>query len=398
MLSQTSRPVIEATLPVIGERIVDITTDFYARLFSAHPELLDGVFSRANQRSGEQAKALAGSIAAFAGFLLQHPDAVPERVLSRIAHKHTSLGIRPEQYQVVYEHLFAAIAANLEGIITEEIAAAWTEVYWLMADALIKVESGLYAEQANDRDWMPWRVTARSAAGTDAMTFVLEPADDTPVTPARAGQYVSVRVLTTDGLRQARQYSLTGFGTSRSITVRRDDDGEISPVLYDSVRLGDVVELSNPYGEVVLQPSPRPLVLVTAGIGCTPTASMLSALVAEESERQVMVLHAEHDLPRWAHAESTQALLPLLARAELHVWLQDAAGARLRTGTVHEGRMDLGEVALPADAQVFLCGPLPFMRSVRDQAVASGIPAADIDYEVFGPDVWGAEDEAFAAA
>jgi len=37
---------------------------------------------------------------------------------------------------------------------------------------------------------------------------------------------------------------------------------------------------------------------------------------------------------------------------------------------------------------VYLCGPLPFMRSIRSQAITAGIPATDIHYEVFGPDVW----------
>ncbi|HEX7201147.1 MAG TPA: globin domain-containing protein, partial [Arthrobacter sp.] len=113
MLSEKSRPVIEATLPLVGSRIGAITPKFYSRLFAAHPELLDGLFSRSNQRSGNQQQALAGSIAAFAGHLLSNPGTLPEAVLSRIAHKHASLGITEPQYQVVYEHLFAAIAEDL---------------------------------------------------------------------------------------------------------------------------------------------------------------------------------------------------------------------------------------------------------------------------------------------
>ena len=49
MLSEKSRPVIEATLPVIAGRLDEITPKFYRRLFDVHPELLDGMFSRANQ-------------------------------------------------------------------------------------------------------------------------------------------------------------------------------------------------------------------------------------------------------------------------------------------------------------------------------------------------------------
>ncbi|MEV7326037.1 hypothetical protein [Streptomyces sp. NPDC093970] len=43
---------------------------------------------------------------------------------------------------------------------------------------------------------------------------------------------------------------------------------------------------------------------------------------------------------------------------------------------------------LPHDeATVFLCGPLPFMRAVRGQPLAAGVPAQRIRYEVFGPDL-----------
>ena len=187
MLSDKSFPVIEATLPLVGSRIGEITPKFYARLFAAHPELLDGLFSRSNQRNGNQQQALAGSIAAFATHLVNNPGTLPETVLARIAHRHASLGITEPQYQVVYEHLFAAIAEDLAEVITPEIAEAWTEVYWLMADALIKLEKGLYAAQANGTMWSPWRVAAKTAAGTGSMTFTLEPADDTPITPALPG-------------------------------------------------------------------------------------------------------------------------------------------------------------------------------------------------------------------
>lgn len=51
------------------------------------------------------------------------------------------------------------------------------------------------------------------------------------------------------------------------------------------------------------------------------------------------------------------------------------------------GYMDLTE-ALTEDAQVYLCGPLPFMNAVRNQALEAGVPAERIHYEVFGPDVW----------
>ena len=63
----------------------------------------------------------------------------------RIAHKHASLGIRPDQYQVVYDNLMWAIGDVLGDAVTPQVADAWDEVYWLMANALINQERGLYS-------------------------------------------------------------------------------------------------------------------------------------------------------------------------------------------------------------------------------------------------------------
>src|SRR3954467_1788040 len=98
-LSERSRPVIEATLPVVGEHIGTIAQRFYQHLFGEHPELLDGLFNRGNQAEGTPQRATAGSVAMFAGALVSNPDRLPEQLLHRVAHKHASLGLRPDQYQ-----------------------------------------------------------------------------------------------------------------------------------------------------------------------------------------------------------------------------------------------------------------------------------------------------------
>ncbi|PYI37864.1 hemin transporter [Arthrobacter psychrolactophilus] len=384
MLSEKSRPLIVATLPLVGSRLGAITPNFYRRLFAAHPELLNGLFSRANQSNGEQQKALAGSIAGFATALVAHPELLPEQMLSRIAHKHTSLGITEDQYQVVYRHLFDAIAEELADVITAEIAEAWSEVYWLMANALIKIEKGLYAFQANDKIWMPWTVVEKNQAGTDSITFVLEPADDTAVTIARPGQFVSVRVALPDGLLQCRQYSLSADVESisrRIFTTKRDDGGEVSPVLHRDVKVGDAVELSNPYGDVTLDGA-GPVVFATAGIGCTPSASALRALVTAGEDREVLVLHAEKNLEAWALRDQMTADIESIDGARLQLWLEEP------TAGFHTGFMSLEGLDLPTDASMYVCGPLPFMKAMRNQAIEAGIPSTKIHYEVFGPDLW----------
>jgi nitric oxide dioxygenase len=383
MLSPQSLPLIEATLPLVGERMPQIARNFYNRMLTAHPELFDGLFSRSNQKNGSQQQALAGSIAVFATHLVQNPGTTPEAMLSRIAHKHISLDIQPEQYDIVYKYLFEGIADELSDVITAEIAAAWTEVYWLMAHALIKMEKGLYAGLASDKPLAPWTVVKKEAAGTDSVTFTLEPADDTPVTPALPGQYVSVTATMPDGIRQVRQYSLSaGTATTRVFTTKLDADGEVSPVLHRDVQVGDTLILSVPCGDITLDQGTGPLILASAGIGCTPSASILRSLVDTGSKREVLVLHAESNLERWALRDQMNEDVALLEAAELELWLEIPSEGH------HEGFMSLENVTIPEDASVYLCGPLPFMRSLRAQALQSGVPADRIHYEIFGPDLW----------
>jgi nitric oxide dioxygenase len=53
--------------------------------------------------------------------------------------------------------------------------------------------------------------------------------------------------------------------------------------------------------------------------------------------------------------------------------------------------MALDGLDLPDGAAYYLCGPLPFMQTVRSALVDRGVPPKDIQYEVFGPDLWQAD-------
>ncbi|MFE7860783.1 globin domain-containing protein [Streptomyces sp. NPDC057403] len=391
MLSESAAVTVRATLPAVGAHLDEITERFYAGLFTARPELLRDLFNRGNQAAGTQRQALAGSIAAFATHLLEHPDSRPDAMLARIAHKHASLGVTPEQYALVHEHLFAAIAGVLGEAVTPEVAAAWDEVYWLMANALVAIEKRLYKE-SGEPGWRNWEVVERVAETADVVTFRLRPADGGPVADFRAGQYVSVRAELPDGARQIRQYSLSGApgSTLRQISVKRvrDDgdapDGEVSNHLHARVREGDVLELSAPYGDLVLDDAAgTPLLLASAGIGVTPMVAMLARLAETGHRAPVTVVHGDRSPADHALRADHEAYAGKLPDAAVHFWYERDATPGARTGLV-----DLDAVDVAAGTRAYLCGPLPFMRAVRAQLIDRGVAPADVHYEVFGPDLW----------
>ncbi|MCQ9131676.1 globin domain-containing protein [Streptomyces hilarionis] len=397
MLSAESAALVRATLPAVAGALDEITARFYATMFHDRPELLDGMFNRGNQASGAQRRALAGSIAGFAGALLENPTARPDALLSRIAHKHAAVGVTDDQYTIVHKYLFGAIAEVLGDAVTAEVAAAWDEVYWLMAGALISREALLYQDAGVQPGgiWRPWTVVERRVETSDVVSFALRPADGEPAPRARAGQYVSVRVAVADGTHQLRQYTLSSApgGDRRRITVKRvtgdadGPDGEVSTLLHDTVREGDELLLSAPFGDVFLDEpaAAAPLVLVSAGIGCTPMTGILAHLAAVGSTRPVLVLHADRSPADHALRTETHDLVAQLPHARAVFWYEHPGAQEPDART---GLMDLGGVELPDDATVFLCGPLPFMRDVRGRLLNAGVPAQRIRYEVFGPDLW----------
>jgi nitric oxide dioxygenase len=399
VLSDRSRPVIEATLPVVADHIEEIATRFYTHLFGEHPQLLDGIFNRGNQAEKTQQMALAGSVAVFAGSLVKVPEQLPEHLLSRIAHKHASLGITPAQYDVVHDNLFWAIVDVLGDAVTPEVAAAWDEVYWLMAYALINQERGLYSARGvrPETVWREWEVVEKIPETDDVVTFRMRRVDDRLVKTSLPGQYVTVQVPMPDSVRQPRQYSLTRAddGEHRQFAVKRvrgggKPDGEVSNHLFDRVQVGDRLTMSLPFGDVVLDDSGRPVVFASAGIGVTPMAGMLSHLVTAGSHLPITLLHADVDEASFALRRQIVEDVGRLAGATAHVWYERGAESTLPVD-VHAGVMNLDDVKLPHDAVYYLCGPLPFMQAVRSALIERNVPPRDIQYEVFGPDLWQAD-------
>jgi nitric oxide dioxygenase len=399
VLSDRSRPVIEATLPVVADNIEEIATRFYEHLFGAHPELFDGVFNRGNQAERSQQMALAGSVAVFASSLVKVPEQLPEHLLSRIAHKHASLGIAPELYDVVHEHLFWAIVDVLGDAVTADVAAAWDEVYWLMAYALINQERGLYSARGvrPETVWREWEVAEKIQETDEVVTFRMRRTDDRLVRTSLPGQYVTVQVPMPDGVRQPRQYSLTKAddGEHRQFSVKRvrgegKPDGEVSNHLCDNVEVGARLTLSAPFGDVVLDDSGRPVVFASAGIGVTPMAGMLNHLVTAGSNLPITVLHADMNEGTFALRQQILEDVERLPGATVHVWYEHGPQSSLPVD-VHGGIMNLDDVKLPDGAGYYLCGPLPFMQGIRSALIDRGVPARDIQYEVFGPDLWQAD-------
>lgn len=396
-LSPESEQIVAATAGVVAEHAEQITSVFYPDMFAAHPELMR-VFNKANQAIGEQPQALAASVVAFAVQLVdpEAPDFTP--VMQRIAHKHVSLGIKAHEYTIVGHHLLKAVKTVLGDAITPEIAAAWDEVYWLFGCSLIAEEAKLYALAGTDpaHPWGQYRVVERFEESEDVFSLLLAPVRG-EIPSHRTGQYVAIAVDLPNGERQPRQYTISSGprGDSLRVTVKRvhgvngAPDGQVSSWLHANARPGSILDVSQPAGDLVLDESDRtPLVLVSAGIGITPIAAIMEDLSRRQPDRTIRLFHADKSHDHHALYASLRRQVLAMSDARCQMWYEEEAEEAPTLHPARSGFMDLSDIEVPSDAQVFMCGPLPFMRTSRLALMEKGIHGENIHYEVFGPDLW----------
>ena len=138
--------IIKSTVLILQKHGLEITQVFYQQMLTAHPELKT-MFDPEAQKDGSQARRLAGAILAYAANI-DRLDQLTGAV-DKIAQKHISLNVLPEQYPIVGEHLLGAIKTVLgEDVATPEVIDAWAAAYGQLADIMIAREKVLYDEAA----------------------------------------------------------------------------------------------------------------------------------------------------------------------------------------------------------------------------------------------------------
>jgi nitric oxide dioxygenase len=120
---------------------------------------------------------------------------------------------------------------------------------------------------------------------------------------------------------------------------------------------------------------------------------MLKA-VLRNSDRQVVFVHGARNGRVHAMKERLQASADTNRRLTSIVFYEHPLDTDIQGYDYdHAGRVDLRRVSaavLKPDADYYICGPIPFMRSQVDTLKALGTPEGRIHYEVFGTDVFDA--------
>lgn len=208
---------------------------------------------------------------------------------------------------------------------------------------------------------------------TDSVTLILRP--NANWKGFTAGQFVRLSVEI-DGVWRTRCYSPADSQFRRDgkieLTIKVDPNGLVSTYLRTSARPGMVVRLSQATGDFILPlPHPRRILLISGGSGITPVMSMLRTLCDKAFNGKITFLHYSNTADDLIYREELDALAAKyeslkIVRAYTNAEDGDLAGF---FGREHLLAADPHY----ADAETFVCGPLPLMDSVRGMWEAEGI-------------------------
>lgn len=388
MLTASDRAIVKSTVPLLESGGEALTTHFYKKLLGRYPQVRP-LFNQAHQASGDQPRALANGVLMYA----RHIDQLEQLgdLVVKIINKHVALQILPEHYPLVGECLLEAIRDVLGAeIATDEVLAAWGKAYGQLAEILIAAEEQMYEQKARApggwRGGREFTVVAKIRESEEITSFYFAPADGQPILDFTAGQYIGLQ-LTVDGQEVRRNYSLSARARNNQyrISVKREPGGRASNYLHDRVHIADSVQLFAPSGEFTLRDSDKPLVLISGGVGITPTLAMLETALA--TSRAIHFIHcarngAVHAFRQWV--DDLAGKHPQLKRFYLYQEDDGVSPAADGLGVLDQTRL---EQWLPEDRDLdaYFLGPKGFMAAVKRQLKAAGVPDAQARYEFFGP-------------
>lgn len=213
-------------------------------------------------------------------------------------------------------------------------------------------------------NWSSVSITALDTVATDTICITFSrPSEYT----FRAGQYAIARIKTERGISLMRQYSFASRpdATHLRFLIRKKPGGEVSGWFHTHAKIGDKIEITDPFGTFIRQDS-QPALLIAGGVGVAPFISMV-----RQDTTALRLIYCESTSDKVCFGSVLADLLPDKA---LHVRTTSEAG-RLQLETISS--------QLPDTGTVYVCGSKLFVDAITANLTTLGTAPERIKRELF---------------
>lgn len=243
-------------------------------------------------------------------------------------------------------------------------------------------------QTSNPSEWRIGTVTGirPEAPGLRSYTFAF----DTPV-KHDAGQHYEIRLTAEDGYQAARLYSaaMPANGSSRTLqlTIALMPNGEISPYIFNNVKVGSQLEIRGPLGRYFIwTPEVKdPVLLVGGGSGVIPLRAMRIAHQHECCEAPMKLLYSVKSELDMAYKYE---LFPNSSASHDDVIMtfteQAPDGWKGFSRRIDAAMLDEILQTYETKPRAYVCGPTPMVEAVTQLLVQAGLDSNKISAERFG--------------
>jgi ring-1,2-phenylacetyl-CoA epoxidase subunit PaaE len=205
-----------------------------------------------------------------------------------------------------------------------------------------------------------------------------------------AGQYITLK-LTLDGKEIRRAYSLCSSPNSGElrIAIKSVQDGSFSNFANNNLKVGDIIEVSQPEGKFTFEPNAerqKNYAAFTAGSGITPVMSILKSVLESEPNSSFVLVYGNKSSEETIFYQELHDLQQkYVGRLFVHYVFSQANNGDLF------GRIDKAAVNFVLNNKhkekefdkFYLCGPEEMILLVSDVLKEHNIAEKDIKFELF---------------
>jgi 3-ketosteroid 9alpha-monooxygenase subunit B len=224
----------------------------------------------------------------------------------------------------------------------------------------------------------PLRIKRVVRETADAVSLVLDvPECCSSKFRYQAGQFLTLRV-NVGGQELRRCYSMSSAPAEDDlqITIKRDPGGLVSNWLNDTASEGGEIHAAPPEGRFVLRDTSDEIVAFAGGSGITPIMSLVRTALASSS-RRVRLFYANRSRDSVIFADALDRLAKNHAdRLVVTHHIDDDSGV-VSASAVESF------IAGAGAADYYICGPAPFMDTVENAVLESGVAQQRVHLERF---------------
>jgi NAD(P)H-flavin reductase/hemoglobin-like flavoprotein len=362
--------LLKESWTLVEEQQDKLASYFYARMFLSNPQLRD-LFPV--QMDVQRARLLGAIVSAVQ--CLDDPERFDEYLRS-LGRDHRKFHVSNEHYDLVGAALIEALRTFAGAEWSIDYDQAWSDAYAVIATKMI---AGADADSQNPAYWHA-EVIEHERRSRDIAVMTVRPLQ--PV-EYRAGQYFSVECKYQP--RMWRVYSAANAprkdGTL-DFHVRAIGAGWVSSALVRRIRVGDMIRLAAPMGQMVLdRRSTRDIVCVAGGTGLAPIKALIEDLTRVNRTRWVHVFYGARD------RDDLYDLNALNRLAAHYPWLSVVPACSEDPDYPGE-KGNIGEVVARygpwQDHDFFVSGSPSMVRSSLRTLAEMEIPPIRIRYDAFG--------------